>query len=90
MPLYATNGKLFQQTVNIKSYSFSLTTYKFFCRADYDVAGKYRSSHRKCSVRKSVLRNFAKFTGKHLCQGLFFNKVAGDPAKRRDKEPLSQ
>ena len=25
-----------------------------------------RSSHRKCSVRKGVLRNFAKFTGKHL------------------------
>ena len=24
-----------------------------------------------------VLRNFAKFTGKHLCQSLFFNKVAG-------------
>ena len=23
-----------------------------------------------------VLRNFAKFTGKHLCQSLFFNKVA--------------
>ena len=26
---------------------------------------------------KGVLRIFAKFTGKHLCQGLFFNKVAG-------------
>ena len=37
----------------------------------------YRSSHRRCSVRKSVVRNFAKFTGKHLCQSLFFNKVAG-------------
>ena len=36
-----------------------------------------RSSHRSCSVRKDVLRNFAKSTGKHLCQGLFFNKVAG-------------
>ena len=24
---------------------------------------------------KSVLRNFAKFTGKHLCQTLFFNKA---------------
>ena len=24
----------------------------------------------------SVLKNFTKFTGKHLCQGLFFNKVA--------------
>ena len=33
-----------------------------------------RSSHQRCFVRKSVLRNFAKFTGKHLCQGLFFNK----------------
>ena len=26
-----------------------------------------RSSHRKCSVKKDVLKNFAKFTGKHLC-----------------------
>ena len=26
---------------------------------------------------KNVLKNFAKFTGKHLCQSLFFNKVAG-------------
>ena len=29
------------------------------------------------SVRKGILRNFAKFTGKHLCQSLFFNKVGG-------------
>ena len=28
-----------------------------------------RSSHRRCSVRKDVLRNFANFTGKHLCLG---------------------
>ena len=26
---------------------------------------------------KDVVRNFAKFTGKHLCQSIFFNKVAG-------------
>ena len=26
---------------------------------------------------EKVFRNFAKFTGKHLCQSLFFNKVAG-------------
>ena len=36
-----------------------------------------RSSHKRCSVRKGVLRNFAKFTGKYLCQSLYFNKVAG-------------
>ena len=37
----------------------------------------YRSSHQSGSVRKGVLRNFRKFTGKHLCQSLFFNNVAG-------------
>ena len=37
----------------------------------------YRSSHQSCSMKKGVLKNFAKFTGKHLCQSLFFNKVAG-------------
>ena len=26
--------------------------------------------------KKVVLRNFAKFTGKYLCQTLYFNKVA--------------
>ena len=28
-------------------------------------------------VKKGVLKNFVKFIGKHLWQGLFFNKVAG-------------
>ena len=28
-------------------------------------------------LKKGVLRNFAKFTGKHLYQSLFFNKVTG-------------
>ena len=36
-----------------------------------------RSSHQRCFVRKDALRNFAKFTGNHLWQGLFFNKVVG-------------
>ena len=34
-----------------------------------------RSRHQRCFVRKSGLRNFAKFTGKQLYQSLFFNKV---------------
>ena len=28
-------------------------------------------------MKKGVPRNFKKFTGKRLCQSLFFNKVAG-------------
>ena len=35
-----------------------------------------RSSHQRCSIKKGVLKNFAKFTEKHLCQSLFFNKTA--------------
>ena len=34
-----------------------------------------RSSHQRCSVKKVVLRNFPKFTGKHLCQSLFLIKL---------------
>ena len=37
-----------------------------------------RRSHRKCFVRKGVLRNFAKFTGKHLCQSLFYRTPLGN------------
>ena len=36
-----------------------------------------KSSYQRCSVRKGVLRNFAKLTGKYLCKSFFFNKVAG-------------
>ena len=27
-----------------------------------------RNTHQRCSVKKDVLRSFAKFTGKHLCE----------------------
>ena len=37
----------------------------------------HRSSHQRYSVKKGVPRNSTKLTGKHLCQSLFFNKVAG-------------
>ena len=44
----------------------------------------------RCSVKKGVLRNFAKFTGKHLCQSLFFNKVADLACNFIKKETLAQ
>ena len=37
---------------------------------------RFEAVARMCSVKKDVLRNFAKFMGKRLCQSLFFNKVA--------------
>ena len=38
---------------------------------------------------KGVLNNFANFTGKHLCQSLFFNKVAGGACIFIKKETLT-
>ena len=37
----------------------------------------YRSSHPEVFCKKSLLINFAKLMGKHLCQSLLYNKVAG-------------
>ena len=44
-----------------------------------------RSSYRRCSVRKDVLRNSTIFTRKHLCLSLFIR-----PATLLKKEALAQ
>ena len=41
-----------------------------------------RSSRPEVFCKKDVLRNILKLTGKQLCQGLFFNKVASLCKKR--------
>ena len=40
----------------------------------------FRSTCPEMFCKKGVFRHFANFTGKHLCQNLYFNKVAGPPA----------
>ena len=35
----------------------------------------FGSSRLEVFCKKGVLRNFAKFTGKHLCQSLFFKRL---------------
>ena len=63
----ATIGILLKRTCNFIRKRFQ------YC----EVYKNTRSSHQRCSIIKGVLRNVAKFTGKHLCQSLFLNKVAG-------------
>ena len=43
----------------------------------YEKIHLYSSSCPEVFSKKGVLRNFAKFAGKHLCQGLFFNDGVG-------------
>ena len=56
-------GKPKKNKVKGRRFDWFLLTLIYHCR----------SSHRKCSLKKGVLKTFAKFTGKHLCQSLFFN-----------------
>ena len=53
-------------------YSFDFQVEQYFI-----LLFKDRSSRLEVFCKKGVLTNFTKFTGKHLCQSLFFNKVAG-------------
>ena len=61
-----------------KSLDTLLTNYdKVFLMGDFNTdefnihIKDFRRSHRRCSVRKGVLRNFVKFTGKPVPQPLF-------------------
>ena len=51
---------------------------------------RFQKQSSKGVLKKGVLRNFTKFTGKHLCQSLFFNKVAGSACNSIKKETLPQ
>ena len=53
-------------TRNVKSPS-NCISYKY---QRFSSRTRIKSSHRRYSVNKGVLKNFAKFTGKHLCQSL--------------------
>ena len=58
--------------INKKSSAKEDTRKMENCKANHILD---RSGHRRCSVRKCVLRNFKRFTGKHLCQSLFLIKL---------------
>ena len=49
-----------------------------------------RSSHRRCSMKKGVLENFAKFIGKHLYQSLFFKSCRPQPCNFIKKGTLAK
>ena len=54
----------------------------------YKDPSDYRNSLPEVFCRKGALRNFSKFTGKHLCQSLYFNKVSGLRAETLLKKRL--
>ena len=63
--------------ISFLSFCFYYTIAKFIIEGDVFSCFDFRSSRPEVFCKKAILRNFAKFTGENLCQGLFFNKVAG-------------
>ena len=43
----------------------------------FEIFPIHKRRHQRSSVKKCVLKNFAKLTGKNMCWSLLFNKVAG-------------
>ena len=64
------NAKKIRQLNNGRNENESITLYQYLTLI-------YRSSRPEVFFKKGCLRILVKFTGKHLCQSLFFNKVAG-------------
>ena len=79
-----TNTKMPTRTKNVKMNQAVTNTeiYLHSCLCESRGIKVGRSSHRRCSIKTGVLKNFAKLTGKHLCQSLFFDKGAGVTFKR--------
>ena len=71
----------------LTNFMFTITTYEYLYLMSMSIfyilvlnmvtisCDYVLSSHQRCSMKKGVLRNFTKFTGKHLCQGLFLIKL---------------
>ena len=86
--LWSLSIKIELPAINLQDISFSFLTMLTGIQGEFNTriykneilaASDYcfRISHRRCSVRTGVHKNFANLTGKHLCQSLFFDKVAG-------------
>ena len=56
----------------------------------YSSRNERMKEHPEMFYKKGVLKFFAKLTGKHLCQSLFFNKVAGLSVQLFEKGTLTK
>ena len=61
-----------------------------FSGRDSYIIMRCRSIDQRCSLRKGVLRNFSKFTGKYLCQSLSLSKLQTSACNFIKKETVAQ
>ena len=77
---FAADFKLFYQH---SSGKFCVTIDKFASFVYFlSIFSRSRSSYLQAFCKKGIVKNFSEFKGKHLCQSLLSNKVAGWFIKR--------
>ena len=71
--------KSFKTQQKLKWWMHNLSSLKLYLLTivNAPLSPNYRKSRPEVFCKKVVLKNFVKFTGKHLCQSLIFNKVEG-------------
>ena len=72
---------VFHDPSTVKSNSWSF----YFYHTDKYSSDCVQEQPPEMFYKKGVLKNFVKFTGKHLCQILFFNKVTSLSLQRYEK-----
>ena len=75
---FRTKTRIFIKSTLYSSY-IDVLSVRFYWKNSNLLAYVFSSTSSRPEVfcEKAVLRNLLKFTGKHLCQGFFFNKVPG-------------
>ena len=63
-------SEILERFLSLQIFTVVVTCSKFVYSRD-------RSTRQEVFCKKGAIGNFAKLTGKHLCQSFFFNKVAG-------------
>ena len=63
-------GQMFYNIIRVKCFQWNNRKISKQTSSD-----SKRSCHGGCSIKEGVFKNFANFTGSHVCQSLFFNTV---------------
>ena len=71
-----------------KSFRCCPAQKRIFCLFILEIFMSLQKEPPQVFYKKGVHKNFAKFTGKHLCRSLFFDKVAGLKSETLSKKRL--
>ena len=88
LSLWISTARYIRWQIDVTSQSNIIIT--FFLVWCIRVIGRRKQNNILCSVKKSVLRRFAKSTGKHLCQSPYLTKLQAKACNFLKKETLAQ